>query len=52
MNAKRNDGSLLQQGRRPPFWKNSTYEEPVWVSLTWILVPVLIAGLTIYMVIT
>lgn len=52
MNAKRNDGPLLQQGKRLPFWRNSTYEEPTWVSVTWIIVPVLVAGLAIYAVIT
>jgi hypothetical protein len=33
---------------RPAFWRNSVYEEPAWVSLVWIIAPVLLAGIAIY----
>lgn len=32
----------------PAFWRNSTYQEPTWVSLAWIIVPVLAAGTLLY----
>ncbi len=35
----------------PPFWRSSLYEEPMWVSLAWIMGPVLLAGIVIYFVV-
>jgi hypothetical protein len=51
MKAKRDDDSRHLEGQRVPFWRNSTYEEPTWVSLAWIIVPLLTAGILIYVVI-
>ncbi|HTV24263.1 MAG TPA: hypothetical protein VMG12_36475 [Polyangiaceae bacterium] len=33
---------------RPAFWRNSVYDEPAWVSLAWIALPVLIAATVIF----
>jgi hypothetical protein len=40
-------GPLHAAGRHP-WWRSSLYEEPVWVSVAWILGPLVFAGLTIY----
>jgi hypothetical protein len=49
MNAKEKSALLAPEGKRPPPWKSSLYEEPTWVSLAWIIGPVLFAGVTIYL---
>lgn len=51
MDAKKNDGPRLLEGKRVKFWRSSTYDEPTWVSLAWIIIPLLLAGLGIYVVI-
>jgi hypothetical protein len=38
-------------GKRPVFWRSSLYEEPMWVSLAWIIGPALCAGIAIYFVV-
>jgi hypothetical protein len=48
MNAKREGASTGAGGKRPAFWQSSLYDEPTWVSLAWIVVPALLAGLAIY----
>ena len=48
MNAKRKEALLNPEGKRPAFWRSSLYEEPVWVSLGWILGPAFLAGIAIY----
>lgn len=48
MNAKEKSGLLAAEGKRPPPWKSSIYEEPNWVSLAWIIGPMLFAGVAIY----
>jgi hypothetical protein len=32
-----------------PWWRSSLYQEPVWVSLAWIIGPMLVAGLALYL---
>ena len=32
-----------------PWWRSSLYQEPVWVSLAWIVGPLLVAGLAMYL---
>lgn len=49
MNAKEQKSALINKS--PPFWRNSLYEEPTWVSLAWTLGPVLVAGILIYFVV-
>jgi hypothetical protein len=50
MNAKEDKGTLLApEAKRLPPWKSSLYEEPNWVSLAWIIGPVLFAGVAIYL---
>ncbi len=51
MNAKDEKGVLLapEAKRLPPPWKSSLYAEPTWVSLAWIIGPVLFAGVAIYL---
>lgn len=48
MNAKDKGMLIAPEGKRPPPWKSSLYEEPNWVSLAWIIGPVLLAGVVIY----
>lgn len=48
MNEKRDARSLRHAGRPPAFWRSSIYEEPVWVSLAWIIIPALLAGIAIF----
>ena len=35
--------SLLHAAGKYPWWRSSLYEEPVWVSLAWILGPLVVA---------
>jgi hypothetical protein len=49
MNAKEKGVLIAPDGKRPPPWKSSLYEEPTWVSLAWIIGPLLFAGVTIYL---
>lgn len=49
MNAKDNGSLIGPEGKRPPAWKSSLYEEPDWVSLAWIIGPMLLAGVAIYL---
>ena len=50
MTGKKETSSNTREGRRPAFWRSSTYEEPTWVSLAWIIGPILLAGSLIYAV--
>jgi hypothetical protein len=49
MTAKRQDAVINSDGKRAAFWRSSLYEEPTWVSLAWIIGPMLIAGIAIYL---
>ena len=48
MNAKENSALIGPEGKRPAPWRSSLYDEPIWVSILWILVPALFAGIAIY----
>jgi hypothetical protein len=32
-----------------PWWRSSLYQEPVWVSVAWIIGPLLVAALAMYL---
>jgi hypothetical protein len=49
MNAKENGSLIGPDGKRPAAWKSSLYDEPNWVSLAWIIGPMLFAGVAIYL---
>lgn len=49
--AKRDDASKFVKAEHTAFWRNSTYEEPTWVSLVWIVAPLFVAAVLIYVVI-
>jgi hypothetical protein len=48
MNAKDKAALLVPDGKRQAPWKSSLYQEPLWVSIAWILGPVVVAGVAIY----
>lgn len=48
MNSKRRDAALSPEDKRTAFWRSSLYEEPVWVSLAWVIGPAFLAGIAIY----
>jgi hypothetical protein len=50
MNRNQDEPSRLER-KRAAFWRSSTYEEPTWVSLAWIIGPLLTAGILLYIVI-
>lgn len=50
MNTQRNHVKSLGQGNSS--WRSSLYEEPLWVSIAWIVGPVALAGLAIFFVVT
>lgn len=52
MNARKQKPALISpEDKIPPFWRSSLYEEPTWVSLAWIVGPMLLAGTAIYFVV-
>ncbi|HWO09364.1 MAG TPA: hypothetical protein VNN80_07785 [Polyangiaceae bacterium] len=48
MNAKGSGALIGPEGKRPAPWRSSLYEEPMWVSLAWVIGPVAIAAIAIY----
>jgi hypothetical protein len=48
MNAKDKGALIGPEGKRPAPWRSSLYEEPMWVSVAWILGPVVLAAVGIY----
>jgi hypothetical protein len=48
MSAKEKEPEAAQVRAWTAPWKNSIYEEPTWVSLFWIIVPVSLAALGIF----
>lgn len=48
MNAKQRGALLSPEGKRQAFWRSSLYEEPMWASLAWVIIPALLAGIAIY----
>jgi hypothetical protein len=52
MSSADKSGALHDLGKHVnPWWRSSLYEEPVWVSVAWIIGPLLIAGSAIYLAI-
>jgi hypothetical protein len=51
MNGLKSEAHERLEGKRVGFWRSSTYDEPTWVSLAWIVVPLLIAGTLIYSIV-
>ena len=49
MNERLRSSSSSPEGKRPAFWRNSLYEEPNWVSIAWMVGPILLAGFAIYL---
>jgi hypothetical protein len=47
MNAKEKATLIGPDGKRPG-WRSSLYEEPLWLSLAWVVGPTLLAGIAIY----
>ncbi len=43
---------LLPAGSHPPWWRSSLYKEPVWLSLVWLLVPLALASIVLYLAVT
>jgi len=48
MNANEKGSLIGPEGKRPPGWRSSLYEEPMWVSVAWIVGPALVAAIAIY----
>jgi hypothetical protein len=48
MKAQSNSFASSHEGKRLAFWRNSTYEEPTWVSVAWIIGPILVAGVALH----
>jgi hypothetical protein len=48
MNAKESEALTGHVGKRLSPWRSSLYEEPLWVSVAWVLGPVVLAALGIY----
>jgi len=40
--------SALQHANKHPWWRSSLYEEPIWLSLAWILGPLTMALVAMY----
>jgi hypothetical protein len=49
MNAKNKAALIGPEGKHPAPWKSSLYEEPLWVSIAWVVGPVLFASIAIYL---
>lgn len=47
MNAKES-GLVAPDSKRPAPWRSSLYHEPIWVSLAWVIGPILLATIGIY----
>lgn len=51
MKLKQASTVLRDPGKHPAFWRGSIYEEPLWVSLAWLIGPIIVAALAIYFVV-
>jgi hypothetical protein len=40
--------SVLHAAGKHPWWRSSLYEEPIWLSLAWILGPLTMALVAMY----
>jgi hypothetical protein len=47
MNEKASGALIGPDGKRPG-WRSSLYEEPMWVSVAWVLGPIILAAIGIY----
>ncbi len=52
MNAKDTGALISPEGKRLAPWRSSLYEEPLWLSLAWVIGPTLFAGILIYFAVT
>jgi hypothetical protein len=50
MNTQKKIVKSLGQGNSS--WRSSLYEEPLWVSIAWIVGPAALAGLAIFFAVT
>jgi hypothetical protein len=50
MNTQKSPVKSLGQGNSS--WRSSLYEEPLWVSIAWIVVPVGLASVVIFLALT
>jgi hypothetical protein len=48
MNDKASGALIGPDGKPGAPWRSSLYEEPLWVSVAWVLGPVVLAALGIY----
>ncbi len=48
MSSKEKSVLIGAEAKKPPPWRSSLYEEPLWVSLAWIIGPTVAAGLAIF----
>jgi hypothetical protein len=52
MNGLKHETHQRLDGKRVGFWRSSTYDEPTWVSLAWLVIPLLIAATLIYIIVS
>ena len=53
MNSPQKNVAIIKQlGDRASSWRSSLYEEPLWVSIAWIVGPVTLAGIAIFYAVT
>jgi hypothetical protein len=48
MNEKASGVLIGSDGKRRAGWRSSLYEEPLWVSVAWVVGPILLAASGIY----
>jgi hypothetical protein len=49
MNTQEKGVQLQPLAKRLSPWRSSLYEEPLWVSLAWVLIPATLAALAIFL---
>jgi hypothetical protein len=49
MNSEEKGPQLEPLGKRLSPWRSSLYEEPVWVSLVWIIGPLAVAAVGVFL---
>ena len=45
-------GPVKSLGQGASSWRSSLYEEPLWVSIAWIVGPLTLAGIAIFFAVT
>lgn len=48
MNDKASGALIGPDDKHPAGWRSSLYNEPMWVSLAWVLGPIALAAISIY----